>query len=276
MTGDVQVVAAVKGAGEVGGGCHIFSGCGYPAPGLQDFDFKPMFTVGSFGFTKPMLIAVLCAVAVIGFFWAAFSRPKLVPRGVQNIGEMAILAVRDQVLRPALGRKGDGYLPLLVSMFFFIYLMNLMELIPFFQFPAMSRIGFVWPLVAVVYILYLYLGFKNQGAWGYFKNMIPPGVPWPILIILIPVEIARFFIVQPFTLGVRLFANMFAGHLLLTIFYLATWYMLSLSVGLLYAVGSAFMVLFVFLLELLVDLLQAFIFTTLTATYIASSLEAEH
>ena len=270
MTGDVQVVAAPA------GGCHIFSGCGYPAPGLQDFDFKPLFTVGSFHFTKPMLIAVLCAIGVIAFFAVAFARPKLVPRGMQNLGELAILTVRDQVLRPALGRKGDSYLPLLVSLFFFIWLMNLMELIPVFQFPAMSRIGFVWPLVAVIYILYLYLGFKNQGVWGYLRNMIPPGVPFFILPILIPVEIARFFIVQPFTLGIRLFANMFAGHLLLTIFYLATWYMLSLSVGLLYAVGSAFMVVFVFLLELLVDLLQAFIFTTLTATYIASSLESEH
>jgi F-type H+-transporting ATPase subunit a len=270
VTGDVQVVAAPA------GGCHIFSGCGYPAPGLQDFDFKPLFTVGSFNFTKPMLIAVLCAIAVIAFFAVAFARPKLVPRGMQNLGELAIITVRDQVLRPALGRKGDGYLPLLVSLFFFIWLMNLMELIPLFQFPAMSRIGFVWPMVAVIYILYLFLGFKNQGVWGYLRNMIPPGVPFFILPILIPVEIARFFIVQPFTLGIRLFANMFAGHLLLTIFYLATWYMLSLSVGLLYAVGSAFMVVFVFLLELLVDLLQAFIFTTLTATYIASSLESEH
>jgi F-type H+-transporting ATPase subunit a len=270
VTGDVQVVAAPS------GGCHIFSGCGYPAPGLQDFDFKPIFTVGSFGFTKPMLIGLLCAIAVIVFFWAAFARPKLVPRGVQNIGEIAILAVRDQILRPALGRKGDTYLPLLVSLFFFIWVMNLMELIPFFQFPAMSRIGFVWPLVAVVYILYWYLGFRSQGFWGYFRTMIPPGVPFFILPILIPVEFARFLIVQPFTLGIRLFANMFAGHLLLTIFYLATWYMLSLSVGLLYAVGSAFMVLFVFLLELLVDLLQAFIFTTLTATYIADSLERAH
>jgi F-type H+-transporting ATPase subunit a len=243
---------------------------------LQDFDFKPIFTVGSFGFTKPMLIGVLCAIAVIVFFWAAFARPKLVPRGVQNIGEIAILAVRDQILRPALGRRGDSYLPLLVSLFFFIWVMNLMELIPFFQFPAMSRIGFVWPLVAVVYLLYWYLGFRNQGVWGYFRTMIPPGVPFFILPILIPVEFARFVIVQPFTLGVRLFANMFAGHLLLTIFYLATWYMLSLSIGLLYAVGSAVMVVFVFLLELLVDLLQAFIFTTLTATYIADSLERAH
>jgi F-type H+-transporting ATPase subunit a len=106
--------------------------------------------------------------------------------------------------------------------------------------------------------------------------MIPPGVPFFILPILIPVEVARFFIVQPFTLGVRLFANMFAGHLLLLIFTLATWYLASFTIGLLFAVGSAAMVIFVFLLELLVDLLQAFIFTTLTATYIASSLEAGH
>jgi F-type H+-transporting ATPase subunit a len=258
------------------GGCHIFSGCGFPAPGLQDFNWKPFFTVGSFGFTKPMLIAILCALAVIAFFWVAFRKPRLIPGRTQSLGEMAILAVRDQILRPSLGRRGDSYLPLLVSLFFFIYLMNLMELIPVFQFPATSRIGFVWPLVAIVYILYLYLGFKHQGVWGYLRNMIPPGVPWPIYVILVPVELLRFFVFQPFTLGVRLFGNMFAGHLLLTIFTVATWYLLSLSVGLLYSAGSFVLTIFVFLLELLVTVLQAFIFTTLTATYIASSVEPTH
>jgi F-type H+-transporting ATPase subunit a len=270
VTGDGQVLAvpAVQ--------CHIFSGCGFPAPGLENFEFQPVFSIGSFHVTKPILIAVLCAIAVIAFFWAAFAKPQLVPRGVQNLGEIGIVWLRDQILRPSLGRRGDSYLPFLVSLFFFIWLMNLMELIPLIQFPAMSRIGFVWPLVGLVYILYLYLGFKHQGAWGYIKGMIPPDVPGFVLPILIPVELLRFFIIQPFTLGVRLFGNMFAGHLLLTIFYVATWYMLSLSIGLLYAVGSAVLVVFVFLLELLVDFLQAFIFTTLTATYIASSLEAAH
>ena len=270
MIGDVRVVA------DAAGGCHLFSGCGFPAPGLQNFEFETLFRIGSFHFTKPMLVAVVCVVAVIAFFGVAFSRPKLVPRGVQNMGEMAILAVRDQIVRPNLGKRGDIYLPFLVSLFFYIFLMNLMELIPVFQFPAMSRIGFVWPMVFIIYFLYLYLGFKHQGAWGYFKNMIPSGVPIAVLFLLVPVELAKFFIVQPFTLGVRLFANMFAGHLLLTIFMVATWYLMGFSVGLLYAAGSAFMVFFVFLLELLVDLLQAFIFTTLTATYIASSLEGAH
>jgi F-type H+-transporting ATPase subunit a len=268
MTGDVRVEAASA--------CHLFSGCGFPAPGLQDFNFKPLFTVGSFHFTKPMLIAVLCTVAVIAFFWAAFWKPKLVPRGVQNLGELGILAVRDQILRPSLGRRGDTYLPFLVTLFFYIFLFNVMELIPVLQFPPMSKTGFVVPMVLIVYVLYLYLGFKHQGGWGYLRNMVPSGVPLFILPILIPVELLRFFIIQPATLGIRLFANMFAGHLLLAIFMIATWYLASLSIGLLFAVGSAVMVVFVFLLELLVDVLQAFIFTTLAAVYIASSLEAQH
>jgi F-type H+-transporting ATPase subunit a len=272
VIGDVRVLADPAAPA---GGCHLFSGCGFPSPGLQNFDFKPLFSIGSFHFTKPMLIAVICAVAVLAFFWAAFAKPKMVPRGVQNMGEIAILAVRDQILRPSLGKKGDTYLPFLVSLFFYIFLMNLMELIPVFQFPAMSRIGFVWPLVAIVYLLYLYLGFKHQGI-RYVKNMIPWDVPFFVLPILIPIELIRFFIFQPFTLGVRLFGNMFAGHLLLTIFILATWYLASFSVGLAYAVGSGVMVFFVFGLELLIDLLQAFIFTTLTAVYIASSMESAH
>jgi F-type H+-transporting ATPase subunit a len=263
-------------AAAAGGACHIFSGCGFPAPGLQDFIWTPLFTIGSFSFTKPMLLAILAAAVVIGFFWAAFRKPKLIPGRTQSLGEMAILAVRDQILRPSLGARGDSYLPFLVSLFFFIYIMNVMELIPILQFPVTSRIGFVWPMVFIVYFLYLYLGFKHQGAWGYLRNMIPPGVPAPIYIILVPVELLRFFVFQPFTLGVRLFGNMFAGHLLLTIFTIATWYLLSLSVGLVYAAGSFALAIFVFVLETLVTLLQAFIFTTLTATYIASSVEPAH
>jgi F-type H+-transporting ATPase subunit a len=259
------------------GGCHLFSGCGYPAPGLNSFDFKPLFSIGSFNFTKPELIAILCMLAVIAFFWAAFAKPKLIPGKMQNIGEMGLLQVRDQILLPSLGSKGDKYLGLLASLFFYIFLMNLMELIPVFQFPAMSRIGFVWPLVAIVYILYLYLGFRQQGFLGYFKNMAPAGVPWWILPLLWPLELAKFFIIQPFTLGIRLFGNMFAGHLLLTIFMLATWYLMSFwTIGLLFSASSFLMTVAVFLLELLIDLLQAFIFTTLTATYIAASLDPAH
>ncbi len=270
MTGDIQAIAAGS------GGCHIFSGCGYPAPSLESFDFTPIFSIGSFHFTKPDLIALICAAIVIVFFGFAFWKPKIVPRGVQNLGEVALFAVRDQILRPSLGKRGDSFLPFLMSLFFFIWLMNLMEIIPFFQFPATSRSAFPWSLVAMVYVTYLYLGFKNQGFVGYFKNMIPGDVPTWVLGILVPIEFARYFIVQPFTLGVRLFANMFAGHLLLLIFTLAAWYLASLSIGLVFAATSFVMVLAVTALEALIQLLQAFIFTTLTAVYIADSLEAGH
>jgi F-type H+-transporting ATPase subunit a len=273
------VIGSVSAVAAGSSGCHIFSGCGYPSPGLQDFDFKPIFSIGSFHFTKPMLIAIICAACVIVFFLAAFSRPKLVPRGVQNLGELALLAVRDQVVRPNLGKRGDSYLPFLTSLFFFIWLMNLMEVIPFFQFPATSRSGYPWALVAVVYLTYLYLGFRTQGALGYLKNMIPRDVPFFVLIILLPVEFLRFFIVQPFTLGVRLFANMFAGHLVLLLFALGGEYLLLHSdvigfkpVGILaMAMGMV-----LHLLELLIQVLQAYIFTLLTANYIAGAVAEEH
>jgi F-type H+-transporting ATPase subunit a len=257
------------------GGCHIFSGCGYPAPGMDDFFYKPLFYIGSWAVTKPEAVAILATIVVIAFFWVAFAKPKMIPGRTQSLGELGLLAVRDQIIRPTLGRKGDAYLQLIMPMFFYILVMNLMELIPLIQFPPMARIGFVWPMVFAVYGLYWYLGFKTKGFFGYFRSWIPEA-PWPILIILIPVELLKYIVIQPFTLGVRLFANMFAGHLLLSIFMVATWYLASFSIGLLYAAGSLFMVFFVFLLELLVDILQAFIFSTLTCTYIADSLEHGH
>ena len=275
MTGDSHAIA---GAGIPG--CHLFGGCGFPAPGLQDFNFRPIFTLhfGSvaFQFTKPMLVAFMCAAAVIIFFGFAFWRPKLVPRGVQNVGELALLFVRDQILRPSLGKQGDRYLAYLMTLFFSIWMMNLMEIIPLIEFPATSKIAFPTALMITVYVTYLYVGFKHQGFVGYFRNMIPRDVPTWVLFLLVPVEIAKYIVVQPFTLAIRLFANMFAGHLLLLIFTIATWYLAGLTIGALFAATSAVMVLGVTVLEALIELLQAFIFATLAAVYIADSLEAGH
>jgi F-type H+-transporting ATPase subunit a len=266
VTGDVAAAA---------GGCHLFSGCGFPAPGLQDFDFQTLFTIGSWHVTKPEVLAILAALVVIVFFWIAFAKPKMIPGKTQSIGELAILAVRDQIVRPQLGAKGDKYLAYISAMFFWILICNLMELIPILQFPVMARIGFVLPMVLIMYVMYWYLGFKTKGFIGYFRSWVP-NAPWFIMPILIPIEILKYVVVQPFTLAIRLFANMFAGHLLLSIFMVATWYLAGLSIGLVYAAGSLFMVFFVFLLELLVDVLQAFIFTTLISSYLADSLEYHH
>jgi F-type H+-transporting ATPase subunit a len=97
----------------VASGCHFQStpSCGYPAPSIEDFFFKPIFKIGGFEFTKPILIMVLSVAIVLVVFWLAFRKPKLVPRGIQNVGELGVLAVRDQILRPQMGSKGDRYLP---------------------------------------------------------------------------------------------------------------------------------------------------------------------
>jgi F-type H+-transporting ATPase subunit a len=262
----------------VASGCHLGSGCGYPAPGYPtpSFRFTPIFTIGSFQFTKPMLLAIVCAGLVIAFFWAAFAKPKLVPRGVQNLGEMGVGFVRDQILRPMMGKRGDGYLPFLVSLFFFIWVMNLMGVIPAVEFPAMSKFAFPAALMLMVYVTYNFVGIKSQGLVGYFRNMIPRGVPFFVLPILAPVEVAQYILVRPFTLAVRLFANMFSGHILLLVFTIATWYLLSVGVGLIWSATSFVLTVVLTGFEMLIQALQAYIFTILTAQYIGGAIEPEH
>jgi F-type H+-transporting ATPase subunit a len=256
---------------------HLNSGCGYPAPSYPgSFTYGPLFRIGAFTFNKPMLLAVICSAIVIAFFWAAFAKPKIVPRGVQNLGELGVLFVRDQILRPMMGKRGDNFLPFLVSLFFFIWVMNIMEIIPVAQFPANSEFAFPAALMLMVYGTYNYLGIKTQGFAGYFKNMIPSGVPAGILLILAPVEILQYILVRPFTLAVRLFANMFAGHILLLVFTLATWYLLVVGRGLLFSATSFILTVVLTAFELLIQALQAYIFTILTAQYIGGALEPEH
>ncbi len=275
MAADLVAVALDKCADETSR--HLYSGCGYPAPGYpSSFLYGPLFRIGSFTFNKPMLLAVICAAIVVAFFWAAFAKPKLVPKGAQNLGELGVLFVRDQILRPMMGKRGDGFLPFLVALFFFIWIMNIMEIIPVAQFPANSEFAFPAALMLMVYGTYNYLGIKYQGLGGYFKNMIPSGVPAGILLILAPVEILQYIIVRPFTLAVRLFANMFAGHILLLVFTLATWYLLTLGIGLIWSATSFVLTVVLTAFELLIQALQAYIFTILTAQYIGGSLEAEH
>jgi F-type H+-transporting ATPase subunit a len=256
---------------------HLYSGCGYPSPSIQDFYFRPIFTIGSFHFDKPMLLVLLSTVIVVGFFWAAFSKPQLVPRGVQNVGELGILFVRDQILRPQMGKKGDNWLPFLSALFFFIWINNIFGIIPILYFPATSRYEYPLILTAMVWVLYMGIGIWKQGPYGYFKNMaVPQGAPLWILPLLVPIELFSNIIVRPFTLSIRLFANMLAGHVLLLVFALATWYLLSLSIGLVYSAVSFAVLIGLTGLELLIQLLQAFIFTILTANYIAGAYEPQH
>jgi F-type H+-transporting ATPase subunit a len=254
------------------GGCHIFSGCPYPAPSINNFFFQPIFSIGAFHFTKPMLLALIAGAFVLGFFYVAFRQPKLVPRGAQNVGEMGVLFVRDQILRPQLGKAGDKYLPFLVSIFFFVWIMNILGIIPLAEFPATSKIAFPAGLALIVWITFLTVGIKTKGPIRYFKEIaVPSGAPWWILPLLAPIELLSNIFVRPFTLTIRLMANMLAGHLLLLVFGIASWYLFSATIGLLFATTSFLVTIILTGLEVLIQFLQAFIFTTLTAYYLADA-----
>lgn len=271
MTPNVPVTTVAS------GGCHIFTGCGYPAPSLDDFEFRPIFSIGPWHVTKPELLMVIVVVVVVGFFWAAFAKPKIVPRGAQNLGEMGVLFVRDQILRQQLGKKGDNFLPFITAIFFFVWIMNTFGIIPLVEFPATSKFAFPVALAFIVWVTYITIGIKSKGPIGYFKRMaVPEGAPWWILPLLSPVELFSNILVRPFTLSIRLFANMLSGHLLLLVFGLASWYLFSLSIGLLFAATSFLLTIILTGLEVLIQALQAFIFATLTAFYIADAMETSH
>lgn len=259
-------------AAEGGGG-------GFEAPGTSLFIWDPLFTVAGYGVTKPVILAFVSSALLIGFFWAAFAKPKLVPRGVQNVGEVGYVFIRDSIARQVIGKEGDRYVPFLFTIFFFVWVINIMAIIPLAQFPVASRIGIPAALSAIVWLVWVPLGMARQGGLGFFKNMaFPPGVPWPMYFLLAPIELISNLVVRPFTLAVRLFANMFAGHLLIAIFAVAAWHFLVEDFGGFFLVGVLGFVMTVVMtgFELLIQALQAFIFVLLTAVYIGGALHAEH
>ncbi|TVZ85393.1 ATP synthase F0 subcomplex A subunit [Streptomyces sp. BK340] len=257
--------------------CHIFTGCGFPAPGLHSFVFKPLFTVGGFEFNKPMLLALLGTVAIVAFFWAAFARPKLVPGKLQMIGEAGYDFVRRGIVYETLGkREGEKYVPLMVSLFFFIWIMNLWSVIPLAQFPVTSMIAFPAGLAAIVYILWMFLTFKKHGFLGGLKNITgydkSLGAVLPVIVII---DFFSNVLIRPFTHAVRLFANMFAGHLLLLTFTIGSWYLLN-GVGIIYAGASFVMTVLLTAFELFIQAVQAYVFVLLACNYVQGALAEHH
>lgn len=283
MVVDLALLAAQETETTHEGSCHFeTNNCGFPAPSAEIFELAPYATFSLFGIefhiTKYVILAAIGVVLIVGFFALAFRAPRLVPGRLQSIGELGYLFVRDQISRQVIGKKGEHFVPFLVSLFFFVWILNLFAVIPAAQFPVTSRLAFPAALSLMVWLLFNYLGIRHQGVVGYFKNMaFPPGVPKALYIILTPIELFSTLLVRPFTLAVRLFANMFAGHLLLTTFTVAAWYLFSSNpFGLLFSATSFVMTVVLTGFEMFIQALQAFIFTLLTASYISGALEAEH
>ena len=201
-------------------GCHLYSGCGFPAPGADIFVLEPyaVFNIAGMDFTisKTVILVALVALIVILFFGSAFRKPKLVPGKLQSLGEMGYSFVRDQIAREVMGKDGDKFVPFLTSLFFFVWMSNLMGVIPGAQFPIMSSLAFPVALTLIVYLTYIVLGFKHQGIHFVLDAAFPRGVPKAMYVLLTPLELLQLFVTRPVTQAIRLFANMFAGHLLIT------------------------------------------------------------
>lgn len=248
---------------------------GFVAPGPADFLFPPIF--GSF--TKPMALFVLSAVLVFLFFYLTTRKMTLVPSKGQFLGESAYGFIRDTVGRESIGPTFLKYVPFLVTLFSFILVNNIFGIIPLIQFPTFSRVGMAYVLAIAVWLLFIYVGVAKKGVFGYFKDVVwPPDVPGFVRPLLIVIEFLSTIVARPITLSLRLFGNMFAGHLLLLLFVLGGEYMLtqgSLGIQLLSPFAFLMAILLTFF-EALVQVLQAYIFVLLTAIYIGSALAEDH
>ncbi|MFC0626788.1 F0F1 ATP synthase subunit A [Kribbella deserti] len=252
----------------------------FSPPGPESFDLPPIFS-GVEWFTKPVLVATVSVVLIVLFFWAASRKAAVVPGKLQFAGELGYNFVRNSIARDAIGsHEYMKYVPYLMGLFFFILLNNVAASVPLVQFPTFSHIGWAYAAAILSWIIYNAVGIKKHGVVGYFKHQtMPAGVPGWLMPLMIPIEFISNILVRPVSLSLRLFANMFAGHILLLVFVLGAEYMIfetgSIALG---GVGiiTLLMGFAIAGLELFVQCIQAYIFTVLTAQYIGSAIAEDH
>lgn len=227
-------------------------------------------------------IGLLCLVSMgltLLLFTLAGSKKRLVPTGVQNVVEASVDFVREGIVMQTMGNDGLRWLPYFTSLFWFIFFANIWEIIPGIQMPATARMAIPLVLAVLSWLIYNTVGVRSQGLGAYLKNsLFPPGVPWPLYILLTPIEFISNFIVRPLSLAIRLFANLLAGHILLVTLAVLSTALFEASSVALKAVGvlpfALMMIITAF--EIFVSILQAYIFTLLTALYVGGSMHPEH
>lgn len=227
---------------------------------------------------KAMVLLVLGSVLIIGFFVASARKAAVVPSKFQFMGESIYGFVRNGIAIEVLGQHGKRWAGFLSTLFVFILVMNLWELVPVAQLPVTSHFAIPVFLALLVWVLYNGVGIKKHGFFGYMKmQTIIPGVPVAMHALLVPIEFLSNIILRPFTMSVRLFANLFAGHMLVAVAATGLLFQLesggiNYAIAVLPALASVLLVFF----ELLVCALQAYVFTLLAAIYLESSLADSH
>ncbi|MCW2288347.1 F0F1 ATP synthase subunit A [Leucobacter luti] len=253
---------------------------GFHPPSLDEFFPEALFFEGTiFEINRIMLIRIIMVIVLLVLFWLGTRRMKVIPTRAQSLTEMALDFVRVSIGEELLGKKdAKRFMPILMTMFFLILAFNITGIIPFMNIAASSVVGFPIVLAIVSYVMFIYAGVKKSPGKFFKNSLFPAGVPWPLYILVTPIEFFSTFIMRPVTLALRLLMNMLVGHLLLVLFFAATQFFIFDSDGIfkLFGIGTfAFGFAFT-LFEILVAVLQAYVFTLLTAVYIQLALAEEH
>ena len=242
------------------------------------FRWKDIWFEGSpLAINKTVLLVLISSALILILMFLGSRKMELQPTGLQNVVEMTYEFVDNGITKDVVGHDAERYTPFLGTLFLWILFLNFWEVIPGIQFPPTSRMGIPGFLAIMVYLIYLFVGFKHHGIKYLTGHLFPPGVPIFLYVLVTPIEFVQLFLVRPFSLAVRLLANMMAGHILLTALALLTAYAVN-NVGLLKLVAIPAFALNVAVtgFEILVGFLQAYIFTLLAAVYIGDSLHPDH
>jgi len=283
MSGNIQA-DSVKAVVDTLSTSHEKSDSGWILHHILDgnyLDFPPfgkiyLPQINLFGFdisiTRHVVFMWLAAIILVTIFIIVSKRYRksYIPHGVSNLVELLVVFVRDEIARPTIGKGYEKFLPYLLTAFFFILTCNFIGLVPYGA-TATSNISVTATLAILSFLVIQVGGMIKNGPVGYFKGLIPHGVPFWLLPIMFVVELLGLF-TKPFALAIRLFANMTAGHIVILallglIFILKTAFVAPVSIA---------FALFIYLLEILVALLQAYIFTMLSSLFIGMAVHQEH
>lgn len=248
----------------------------------RELDFEPFFTIHipqfplifgiDFTPTKHVVFMWISALLVLFIFTMIAGKYKksVIPGRLANFFEVLIIFVKDDIAGSTIGKGYEKFVPYLLTLFFFILFGNFLGLLPWSS-TFTSNIGMTATLAMCTFFTVQVSGIRQNGLFGYFKGLIPPGIPILLLPLMAIVELLGLF-TKPFALAIRLFANMVAGHTVILgmiglIFFMGTIFVAPISI---------IFVLFIYLLEILVALIQAYIFTILSALFIGMAIHQEH
>ena len=219
--------------------------------------------------TNGVVVMFFAVVLIVLPLLTVVRRSKLIPTPAQSAVEYLIDFIRKEMLAP-LGPEGEIWVPFILSLFLFILTCNLLGVIPGIV-PPTSNINVTATMALIIFALTHIVGIWKHGLAGYLQLIVPPGLPLPVALFLFPIELIGQ-LARPFSLAVRLFANMFAGHAIVLMLISLIFIFRSYLVVPFPVIGNTAIMGF----EIFVSFIQAFIFTYLSASYIVGALQTEH